>query len=71
MLKITEGQCGLCAHFGEHDAQPQAPKLVQIRVKHEAPEDLIAGCGHPQHEPLNLRVAPTSGCSGYTPAMAS
>jgi uncharacterized BrkB/YihY/UPF0761 family membrane protein len=38
MLHVQDGQCGLCAHFGEpHEATRQ---LNQIRVKHEAPETL-------------------------------
>jgi hypothetical protein len=53
-------------HFGE-DHQP-SQQLVQIRAKHEAPEDLIDKCGHPQHAPLNLIVTPISGCAGFEPA---
>jgi hypothetical protein len=69
MLKISDGQCGMCAHFGEHE--DAGPKFVQIRVAGEAPADLVASCGHPDLEPLKLRVAPTSGCAGYSPAKAS
>lgn len=69
MLQVQEGQCGLCAHFGEHDEQQAA--LTQIRVKHEAPEDLVEECGHPKHVPLHLVVTPISGCDGYEPARMS
>ncbi|MEM1330026.1 MAG: hypothetical protein AAGG07_05645 [Planctomycetota bacterium] len=68
MLKIADGQCGMCAHFGEHDNKPE---LVQIRVKGEAPEGMVESCGHPQMAPLKLEVAPTSGCSGFTPAKSA
>lgn len=70
MIHVDNGQCGLCEHFGEHvngDQQVQE-KLVQIRVKHEAPEDFKTECGHPQHEALHLVVTADSGCNGFTPA---
>lgn len=68
MLQITDGQCGKCAHFGEdHDG---SEKLVQIRISGQAPEDFQETCGHPQLKPLNLTVTATSGCAGFTPAMA-
>lgn len=66
MLQVHEGQCGLCAHFGEH--HPAEPKLVQIRTSKKAPEDVVEECGHPKHKPLNLMVTPISGCEGFTPA---
>ena len=68
MLQITDGQCGLCKHFGEHDEQQE--QLVQIRTSKSAPEDLTEQCGHPQLEPLNLTVTPVSSCAGYEPAAA-
>lgn len=68
MLKISDGQCGKCAHFGEDHANDQ--KLVQIRISGQAPEDLQERCGHPKLKPLNLTVTPISGCAGFTPAMA-
>jgi hypothetical protein len=68
-MKIEDGQCGLCAHFGENDVNKQ--QLIQIRLKHEAPESLREECGHPSHAPLHLIVTPLSGCAGFTPAMAS
>jgi len=69
MLQIHEGQCGLCAHFGENDVQNQ--QLIQIRLKHEAPESFREECGHPDHAPLHLVVTPISGCAGFVPASAS
>jgi len=69
MLKITDGQCGLCKHFGEHDDAHQQ-QLVQIRTSKSAPEDLVEECGHPKLEPLHLQVTPVSSCAGYEPAAA-
>ena len=68
MLQIHDGQCGLCAHFGEQN--PNEPQLIQIRLKHEAPENLVEKCGHPSHAPLDLKVTATSGCQGFEPARA-
>jgi len=69
MLSISEGQCGLCTHFGEHDDEVE--KLVQIRTSKQAPEDLVEECGHPKNEPLHLKVTPISGCDGFEPARAA
>ena len=66
MLSVRDGQCGLCAHFGEDHLNEQ--RLVQIRKQHQAPEDLIDDCGHPRHAALNLKVTPISGCDGFEPA---
>ncbi len=66
MQQVSDGQCGLCVHFGEH--QGYQPQLVQIRRTHRAPEDLTEPCGHPQHAALNLIVTPISGCAGFEPA---
>jgi hypothetical protein len=66
MQQVQAGQCGLCVHFGEQHSQQ--PQLIQIRTKHEAPEDFTDECGHPQHAPLHLVVTPISGCAGYEPA---
>jgi hypothetical protein len=68
MTQVQDGQCGLCAHFGENGQQTQ--QLIQIRLKHEAPENLRVECGHPAHAPLHLVVTPISGCQGFTPAAA-
>ena len=67
MLNIQEGQCGVCAHFGENQPDDQ-PQLVQIRTSHEAPEDLVEPCGHPKHVDLDLKVTPISSCEGFEPA---
>lgn len=66
MLSIHDGQCGLCMHFGEPHNNDQT--LVQIRTRHQAPEDLTEECGHPRHSPLHLQVTPISGCDGFEPA---
>jgi hypothetical protein len=66
MQEVHDGQCGLCAHFGEHHQQDQ--QLLQIRQRHQAPEGLVDECGHPRHATLNLRVTPISGCDGFAPA---
>jgi hypothetical protein len=66
MKHVEEGQCGLCAHFGED--HPGEHQLVQIRQAHEAPEDFVEECGHPRHASLNLKVTPISGCDGFEPA---
>lgn len=68
MIEIKDGQCGLCTHYGEND--PSQAKLIQIRLKHEAPETLIEECGHPAHAPLHLVVTPISGCQGFQPVPA-
>ena len=66
MQPVQEGQCGLCAHFGEHHGA--TPQHVQIRTRHEAPETMLDECGHPRHAPLHLKVTPLSGCDGFAPA---
>jgi hypothetical protein len=66
MQEVHDGQCGLCAHFGEHHEQDR--QLLQIRQRHQAPEDLVDECGHPRHATLHLRVTPISGCDGFAPA---
>lgn len=66
MLQVHDGQCGLCAHFGEHESDKQ--KLVQVRTRHQAPEDLTEECGHPKHAALHLQVTAISACDGFQPA---
>jgi hypothetical protein len=66
MLQVHDGQCGLCAHYGEHHNTD--PDLVQLRIRHQAPEDLLEECGHPRHAELHLMVTPISGCDGFAPA---
>ena len=67
MQKVSEGQCGLCSHFGESHHREE--KLVQIRVTREGPETLVEECGHPRHASLHLMVTPISGCEGFEPAV--
>ena len=69
MQQVHEGQCGLCAHFGEDHGTDR--QLLQIRQKHEAPETLVDDCGHPRHASLHLKVTPISGCDGFEPAVAA
>jgi hypothetical protein len=69
MHEVHEGQCGLCAHFGETHGEDA--RLVQIRTEREAPEDLVDDCGHPRHASLHLKVTPISGCDGFEPARAA
>ena len=64
MLQVQEGQCGLCVHFGENQPSEE-PKLIQIRLRHEAPDDLVEECGLPANRSLHLKVTPISGCSGF------
>ena len=66
MMNIHDGQCGMCAHFGEHHSNNQ--DLVQIRLSHQAPEDMVDECDHPKHAALHLMVTPISGCDGFEPA---
>jgi hypothetical protein len=65
MQHVELGQCGLCSHFGENTQDQQ---IFQIRQRHEAPEDYLSDCGHPQHASLDLKVTPISGCAGFEPA---
>jgi hypothetical protein len=71
MLQVHDGQCGLCAHFGELHAKEHASSLMQIRTKHEAPETFLDDCGHPKHAALHLKVSPISGCDGFEVAKTS
>jgi hypothetical protein len=66
MQHIHDGQCGPCAHFGEH--HPAQQELVQTRINREAPEDIIDACGHPRHASLHLMATPIGGCDGFEPA---
>jgi hypothetical protein len=66
MMQIQQGQCGLCVHFGEN-TQDQ-PQLIQIRLRHEAPDTLVEPCGLPENAELGLKVTPISGCQGFEPA---
>ncbi len=67
MLQVQQGQCGMCVHFGEND-KAEEPKLIQIRLKGEAPDDLIEACGLPANQAVGLKVSPISGCQGFEAA---
>jgi hypothetical protein len=67
MLQVNDRECGMCAHFGEEHTSDQ--KLVQIRTRHQAPEEFKEQCGHPRHAPLHLMVTANSGCDGFEPAI--
>ncbi len=66
MIKLHDGQCGLCAYFGEHDARNV--QIIQIQKSKEAPESLTEACEYPQFVPLQLVVTAASGCSAFKPA---
>jgi hypothetical protein len=68
MIRVHQGQCGLCVHFAEHQPQEQQ-KVMPIRKTQEAPEDLVEECGHPEHRTLHLMVTPMSGCAGFEQAV--
>ena len=42
MLSLHDGQCGLCAHFGE-TAPADQPRIVQMRINGEAPANARPG----------------------------
>jgi len=65
LVRVQQGQCGACMHFG-HGAD--SPQLVQIRVHGEAPEDYTDACGRPELSAMELRVSAISGCAGFEPA---
>ncbi len=69
MLKVKDGQCGKCAHFGEQ--HPSDNQLTQIRIRGEAPEDYVDQCGLPAHASLHLELSANSHCDGFTPAVAA
>lgn len=68
-VQLKEGQCGLCAHFGEHHADRE--QLIQIRTTKQAPVEMTDECGNPKLAAVNLTVTPISGCEGFTPALPS
>ena len=66
MIAVQDGQCGMCAHFGDEHAGDA--KIVQIRTSQSAPETLIEECEHPKLAALHLKVTAASGCDGFEPA---
>ena len=68
MQSVSDGQCGLCNHFGENH---KTAVLVSIVSKKEAETTLVDECGHPKLASLHLKVTPISGCDGFIPAAAA
>jgi len=66
MLKIHDGQCGTCAYFGADHSD--IPKLVRVRVSHQAEPDLVEPCGHPENRQHDLKVSPVGACAEFKPA---
>ncbi len=65
MVKVQEGQCGLCAHFGEPEAGTRLPAILEILSTRQAQETLTAPCTQTQLRGVHLRVTPVSGCDGF------
>lgn len=63
MVHVHDGQCGTCAYFGADHAD--APKLVQIRISHQAEPEVVEPCGHPDNKQHRLQVSPVSACAEY------
>ncbi len=68
MIKVREGQCGLCQHFGRGEGEPTSPQVLEILSTRYASEDFVAPCGYDQFSPLHLRVTPLSGCDEFEQA---
>ena len=62
MIHVNDGQCGRCAHYGEHNSDDM---LVQIRIDGLAPDGYINECGHPAVEGLHLRTPANGACDGF------
>lgn len=69
MLKLHDGQCGLCEHFGNGSADQN--KIVQLRIKGQVDPDhideVIEPCGLPANASRHLKVTPLGSCEGFTP----
>lgn len=68
-MQVSNGQCGLCSHFGEHHAKSDT--LVSIISSKQAEPSMLDECGHPKHASLHLKVTPISGCDGFVPAASN
>jgi hypothetical protein len=68
METVKNGQCGLCAHFGE---QHKTDVLVSIVTSRRADLKMLDDCGHPKHASLHLKVTPISDCDGFVAAAAA
>lgn len=66
-MKINQGQCGICRHFGEPHSQKE--ELVKIRATQEGSEQVIDLCGHPLLARAHLRVSTISGCDEFESAI--
>jgi hypothetical protein len=66
MQALHTGQCGLCKHFGEHQAKQAL--LVSILTSKRAEPTVMGECGHPKHAGLRLKLTAISGCDGFYPA---
>ncbi len=68
MIKVRDGQCGLCQHFGRQEGEEASPQMLEILATHYASEELLAPCGQEQLSAMHLRVTPLSGCDGFEKA---
>jgi hypothetical protein len=69
MQSVSNGQCGLCGHFGENHAKNDV--IVNIMASKQAETTLVDECGHPKLVSLHLKVTPISGCDGFIPAASA
>lgn len=67
MADATNGQCGMCAHFGTDLPEEQ---LVQIRVNLDNSRTVVAGCDAPSNASVHLRVTALGSCDAWTPVAA-
>ena len=67
-MKINQGQCGICRHFGEPHSKKD--ELVKIRATQEGSEQVLDLCGHPLLARVHLRVSTISGCDKFESAIA-
>ncbi len=68
MVKVGEGQCGVCQHFGREKGQEIEPRLLEVLSTRFAAEDLIAACGHEKLSCFSLQVTAASGCNEWEQA---
>lgn len=66
-MKINQGQCGICRHFGEPHSQKE--ELVKIRTTQEGSEQVLDVCAHPLLARVHLRVSTISGCDEFESAI--
>jgi hypothetical protein len=63
MMRVQNGQCGLCVHFGESHGENS--QLEHIRTTSLASEMYVDRCGHPKLVTIHLRVTAIAGCDGF------